>query len=169
MKHILFLLLFASVFMQCQTEKEMTSTYSAQVGDIFFEEKIDDPKFKRCFEKDLGFQYYNDTKGFEFEGEKIAIIKQLEKLKLQGNKESNGYITFRFLVNWEGKSGLFRAKSMNFNYIEENSDQILANQLLSFTKKLEGCKIKEYNGVKLDYYQYLTYKIEDGKVSEILP
>lgn len=169
MKNILFLLLFASVFIQCQTEKEMISKYSAQVGDIIFDEKIDDSKFKRCFEKDLGFQYYNDSKGFEFEGEKIAIINQLEKLKIQGNKDSNGYITIRFLVNCEGKSGLFRTKSINFNYIEEDFDEKLANQLLSFTKNLQGWKIKEAEGFKLDYYQYLTYKIEDGKVSEILP
>jgi hypothetical protein len=29
--------------------------------------------------------------------------------------------------------------------------------------------LKEIKGLKVDYYQYLTYKIENGKVSEVLP
>lgn len=169
MKNILFLLMFVSMFIQCQSEKKLVSKYSAQVGDIIFDEKIDDPKFKKCFEKDLGFQYYNDSNGFQFHGEKIAIINQLKTANLQGEKKSNGYITIRFVVNCEGKPGLFRVKSIKSDYISEDFDEKLASQLLSFTKNLKGWKIKEYKDVKLDYYQYLTYKIEDGKVSEILP
>ncbi|MFC4381715.1 hypothetical protein [Chryseobacterium bernardetii] len=48
-------------------------------------------------------------------------------------------------------------------------DQELENKLLNFTKSLNGWMPKEIEGLKVDYYQYLTYKIEDGKVSEVLP
>jgi len=45
----------------------------------------------------------------------------------------------------------------------------MEEKLLRFTKSLEGWIPKEIKGFKADYYQYLTYKIEDGKVSEVLP
>ncbi|MEF9480397.1 hypothetical protein OWR28_24350 [Chryseobacterium sp. 1B4] len=41
--------------------------------------------------------------------------------------------------------------------------------MLQFTKSLDGWMPKEIQGLKVDYYQYLTYKIENGKVSEVLP
>ncbi|WP_172625767.1 hypothetical protein [Chryseobacterium panacisoli] len=48
-------------------------------------------------------------------------------------------------------------------------DEELENKLLQFTKSLDGWMQKEIQGLKVDYYQYLTYKIENGKVSEVLP
>jgi hypothetical protein len=48
-------------------------------------------------------------------------------------------------------------------------DEELENKLLKFTKSLDGWMPKEIKGLKVDYYQYLTYKIENGKVSEVLP
>ena len=43
-------------------------------------------------------------------------------------------------------------------------DEELENKLLQFTKSLDGWMPKEIKGLKVDYYQYLTYKIENGKV-----
>ena len=48
-------------------------------------------------------------------------------------------------------------------------DEELENKLLKFTKSLNGWMPKEVKGLKIDYYQYLTYKIENGQVSEVLP
>jgi hypothetical protein len=79
----------------------------------------------------------------------------------------NGDITVRFLVNCEGKTGLFRVRQMNTGLTEP--DKKTGRKALRFTKSLEGWIPKEIKGFKADYYQYLTYKIEDGKVSEVLP
>ena len=92
----------------------------------------------------------------------------LEKLKLSSSKNTNGFVTIRFLVNCEGKTGLFRTQQLNENYTEENFDRDFIENL-SFTKSLYGWITKEVQRRKSDYYQYLTYKITDGKVSEILP
>lgn len=48
-------------------------------------------------------------------------------------------------------------------------DETIENKLLKFAKLLNGWMPKKIEGLKIDYYQYLTYKIEDGKVSEVLP
>ncbi len=169
MKNLVLLILLLSLFTHCQTEKNVVSKYPANVGDITFDKKLDDPQFKRCLDEKYSFQYYNDSKGLQFKGEKIEIERKLETLHLKSNPDSNGYITIRFIVNCEGKTGIFRMQQMNENYEEIAFDNKLTNQLLDFTKKLEGWIPKEYQGKKLDYYQYLTFKIENGKVSEILP
>ncbi len=154
--------------MSCQGEKNMDKYKS--VGDIDFDPQKDDINFKICDKNaSSSFQYYNDSKGFQYKGEKLAIEEKLKSLKIQGNENSNGYITVRFLVNCEGKAGLFRIQAMNFDYKEVTVDKNLEAQLLDFTKSLNGWIVKEINNKKIDYYQYITYKIEYGKVSEILP
>lgn len=157
------------ILFSCQSEKVIT-VYPDHVGDIEFNKNIDGPDFKRCMDKDYGIQYYDyNSDGLQYKGEKIEIVQALEKLKLSASKNANGYVTIRFLVNCEGKTGLFRTQQMNENYTEENFDKDFIQKLLNFTKSLNGWTPKEVQGLKSDYYQYLTYKITDGKVSEILP
>lgn len=170
MKNIFYILFLLPILFSCQSEKVVT-VYPNHVGDIVFDKNQDNPDFKRCMDKDYGIQYYdyNNSNGLQYKGEKIEIIQALEKLKLSSSQKINGYITIRFLVNCEGKTGLFRIQQMNENYTEENFDKDFVNKLLNFTKSLDGWIPKEIQGTKLDYYQYLTYKITDGKVSEILP
>ena len=165
---ILYISFLLPILFSCQSEKNVT-VYPNQVGDIVFDKNIDNPDFKRCLDKDYGIQYYNNSEGFQYKGEKIAIIRELEKLNLSSSKKINGYITIRFIVNCEGKTGLFRVQQMNDNYLEENLDKDFSVKLLNFTKSLNGWIPIEIRGKKLDYYQYLTYKITNGKVSEILP
>ncbi|GEN71755.1 MULTISPECIES: hypothetical protein [Chryseobacterium] len=58
---------------------------------------------------------------------------------------------------------------MNTDLKETGPDKELEDRLLRFTKSLDGWMPKEKKGFKAGYYQYLTYKIENGKVSEVLP
>ncbi|KFF20483.1 hypothetical protein IW22_12625 [Chryseobacterium sp. JM1] len=168
-KAVCFFALFSFVLMSCQTEKSM-SKYPLTVGDIEFDEKLDDPAFKRCAtEKLVNLQYYQGSKEFDYKGEKIAITEKLEKEKISSETKTNGYITVRFLVNCEGKTGLFRVQQMNAELKETVLDKELGDRLLRFTKSLDGWIPKEIKGFKVGYYQYLTYKIENGKVSEVLP
>jgi len=170
LKNLLYIFFLLPILFSCQSEKRVT-IYPNKVGDIVFDKNIDSQDFKRCMDKDYGIQYYsiNNSGGLPYEGEKFAIIQKLEKLNLSSSKKINGYITIRFIVNCEGKTGLFRVQQMNENYLEENLDKDFSVKLLNFTKSLNGWILKESRGIKLDYYQYLTYKITDGKVSEILP
>jgi len=155
--------------MACQTEKGIIK-YPATVGDIEFNEKLDDPAFKKCTpEKMISIQYYQGKNGFDYKGEKLAIIEKLQKEKISSESKMNGYITVRFLVNCEGKTELFRVQQMDADLRETEPDKELGEKLLRFTESLDGWIPKEIKGFKAGYYQYLTYKIEDGKVSEVLP
>lgn len=155
----------------CQAEKN-TGKYPDTVGDTSFNEKLDDAGFKKCGagkNDSFSYQYYHGAKQFGYQGEKIAIVEKLKKENIYSEKKINGYVTIRFLVNCEGKTGWFRLKHMNTDLKDAALDEELENKLLKFTKSLNGWVPKEVEGLKVDYYQYLTYKIEDGKVSEVLP
>ncbi|GAE66180.1 hypothetical protein SAMN05421692_3884 [Chryseobacterium indologenes] len=166
LKYVVSLFIFITT-VSCQIAGKL-SKYNRHVGDIEFDKKKDDIHFKIC-DPDTTCQYYNDSKGFEYEGEKISIEKQLKESKIKGNKDTNGYITVRFLVNCEGKSRLFRVQQKNPEYDEKELDKGLATNLLNFTKSLNGWVIKQMESKKIDYYQYLTYKIENGEIVEVLP
>ncbi|MEJ5103679.1 hypothetical protein [Chryseobacterium sp. MYb328] len=148
------------------------SKYPDIVGDITFDEKLDETDFKKCGagkDKPFSFQYYNVSQQFDYKGEKIAIEERLKKENISSEKKINGYITVRFLVNCEGKAGLFRVKHLDSDLKDVALDGEFENKLLKFTKSLNGWMPKKIEGLKIDYYQYLTYKIEDGQVSEVLP
>ena len=65
------LLMFFPILFSCQSEKIAKITSS--VGDIEFDEKLDDKNFKLCNTTQL--QYFNLNKELQYEGEKCAIIK----------------------------------------------------------------------------------------------
>ncbi|AZA91515.1 hypothetical protein EG343_13150 [Chryseobacterium nakagawai] len=171
MKAVYLFTLFSFVLFSCQAEKNR-SKYPDTVGDIAFDSKLDEAGFKKCGagkNKHFSFQYYHGPQKFDYKGEKNAIVEKLKKENIYSEKKINGYITVRFLVNCEGKTGLFRLKHMNSELKDIALDEELENRLLKFTTLLNGWMPKEIEGLKVDYYQYLTYKIEDGKVSEVLP
>ena len=78
-------------------------------------------------------------------------------------------MTIRFIVNCQGQTGRFRVQGMSYKYNEKTFNKNLTSQLLSLTKQLDGWIIGENGGKKFDYYQYLTFKIEKGKLIEIMP
>ena len=107
-----FLFLLFPLFFSCQSEK--LTKLRSNVGDIKFDEKQDDKNFKICTSEVT--QYFSLEKKFQYKGEKLAIEEKFKKefsQKLPGNE--NGYVTIRFIVNCEGKTGYFRVQEMNSN------------------------------------------------------
>lgn len=154
------------LFFNCLAQE---NNFQKQVGDIQFDSKIDDPNFKIC-NLSKAVQYYMFEKGVQYKGEKYEIIKVFRrKYKSIDIDGETGYITIRFLVNCNGNSGLFRITSMNENYLPKIFNDEIVGQLLSITKSLDGWSIGKDEDKTYDYYQYLTFKIENGKLIEILP
>lgn len=161
--------ILATTLYSCGQPQEKKIDYPLQVGDIYFDSKIDDPDFKLC-DEDRVFQYYNFGKGLLYTGEKVKINEHFkEGLKTKEQKDESGFLTIRFIVNCGGKTGRYRVQGMNNEYKEKAFNENLTSQLLSLTKKLDGWMVGEYEGKTYDYYQYLTFKIENGKLIEIMP
>lgn len=168
-KRILTFALFVSIFACKNDEKKSETLYLNHVGDTHFVAETDSTGFQPCH-PDLAYQYYNFGGSARFKGEKPAIERYFrERYKAEENQQENGYFTVRFLVNCEGKSSWFRTEAMDLEYQPKQFHSAISNQLLQLTKALEGWTVAEYEGQTYDYYQYLTFKIENGQLSEILP
>jgi hypothetical protein len=159
---------FLLIALSCFSQKSKTN-YLKDVGDIKYDKTIDDSNFKICDTMSSN-QYYSFSEGFRYVGDKSKIIETFRnEYKSNTHQLKTGYITIRFLINCEGKSGLFRIHQMDMNYLPSKFDDNVVNQLLSITKSLDGWVLGEYKGKIYDYYQYLTFKIINNKLIEILP
>lgn len=161
----LFLLLFMDNKLSAQN---LENKYPNNVGDIEFDSKLDNPDFKICH-PELSYQYYNFNKGFQYKGEKYEILELWKKHRINSILEESGYITIRFIVNCEGKTGRFRIQQMSQDYKELKFNENFVAHILEFVKRLDGWLIGNYRGENVDYYQYLTFKVNNGIVTEILP
>ncbi len=139
------------------------------VGEIFQDEKLDDPEFQLCGNQELIVQYYAFGEK-TYEGEKIAIDNYfIENYIPPENNHENGLIRIRFVVNCNGETGRFRLMAMDESYEEYKFDTSITNQLVELTKSLDRWKVMKAGLLARDYYQYLIFKIRDGQIIEILP
>lgn len=155
------------LIISCQERKEINN-YPNHVGDIAHDESID-KGFMPCHE-DISFQYYNFGEGLRYKGEKPAIrdifAKQYEPIP---GEHDDGYVIIRFMVNCEGLTGRYRVETLNKEYIKTDIEDRIVSQLIEITKNLDGWEIGTYEDSVYDYYQYLTFKIENGNLIDIMP
>lgn len=169
MTKIVKFLLFIPLISFGQENSETKSEYPSYVGDIEFNAETDNKDFELCNAKRI-FQYFNNSGGLEYEGEKLVIEKEFaKKYKPQITKNETGLIRINFVVNCKGKTDRFRIISMDENYNEKVFLKSITDQLLTITKNLNGWKAKKLKEKDIDYYQYLIFKIENGQLKEILP
>ena len=145
------------LLISCKNTSDKQSTYLANVGIIPKDESVDDPNFQPCHEDYSLFYYQVDNSDHLYKGEKPAIVKTFDDIKLPAIDQNDGYVTIRFLVNCKGETGKFRVEGE------------LVTQLLEKTKQLDGWLPATREGYKCDYYKYLTFKIIDNQIVDILP
>jgi hypothetical protein len=82
----------------------------------------------------------------------------------------NGYITFRFSVNCEGKTSRFRVLQTDADYKETHFDKALVNDLYQFTRSLGQWKVGKNREQKLvNYIAFLSFKFKNGAIVAIIP
>lgn len=151
-------------------QQPQIENYLRWVGDIEHDPVLDNSSFELCNGEKKVMQYFNNARGFEYKGEKFAILKIFEDRYIPpASKSEHGLLRVRFIVNCEGKTGRFRCLGMDNNYKRKQFDSGIQDQILTITKSLDGWVPKTMNGELLDYYQYLIFKIEAGQIKEILP
>lgn len=167
MRPIALSILALAVF-ACASHHEKRPIYLRHVGDITNDPKTDQD-FQVC-DEDRILQYYNFGKGFQYKGEKISLVKHFTAAfdSTRYNDES-GFVTIRFVVNCKGQAGRFRVQEMGDDYQPKKFAKRLTEDLLAVTKKLDGWIAGEMQGKPYDYYQYLVFKFEHGKLIEIMP
>lgn len=153
----------------CNNESSDDNNYPRYVGDIAYEEEKDDASFVICKGEDRVKQYFNFGKGLQYKGEKRALVAQVLKAYEPVESDQSGWIRVRFIVNCKGETGWFRMTSSDLNYETQTFDERISSQLMEITKSLAGWKVLPEGKEPNDYYQYVSYKIQEGVITEILP
>lgn len=112
-------------------------------------------------------QYYSYDTKYPLSSEKLT--EEVNQTLTFQPKQINGFVTIRFMVNCKGQVGNFEVYQIDNNYQNTKFDEKYIEQLLIFIKTLDNWKIAFYKEYKIDYFTYFTFKIEHGKVTEIVP
>ncbi|MVT08393.1 hypothetical protein [Chitinophaga tropicalis] len=143
-------------------------TFPENVGDIPFDSLQDDPSFVVCNPKQV-FQYYNT--GSYYKDHKKEIIKYLlDNFRTEDSfNDQNGFLTVRFIINCNGHTGRFRLLEIDNDYQPIHFREALSQQLLSLVKQVRGWQPAVYKEKVYDSYQYITFRIRNGKIISISP
>lgn len=125
--------------------------------------------FKPCFHPTKINDYYNDKRsGFiGGKGRLRALLKEkLDPTKIQGE---SGYLTFRFVVNCKGQAGWFVTEEAGLDYEKKQFSEQCRTHLYNIIKAEKEWNNLNIRGEDCDAYTYLTFKIKDGEIIELLP
>ncbi|WP_051285235.1 hypothetical protein [Aequorivita capsosiphonis] len=85
------------------------------------------------------------------------------------NYTDSGYLNFRFLVTCEGNPGWFETIQVDIDYNSTHFSKDLVMQLQTLTAQPENWNVISIEDNPVDYYMYVSYKLKDGEITEILP
>ena len=116
------------------------------------------------------YKTYSGAGGDAFKGSKKRFRDFIKENYQQELYKDSGYLNFRFLVNCEGNAGWFEIIEMNLDLEEQNLDDKMVQELFQLTSKPGNWNTLSYNDKNwFDYYMHISYRIENGKITEILP
>ena len=113
-------------------------------------------------------QYYNPERATYSKGKNGLRKFVLSNYKNQGYKDS-GYLNFRFVINCKGKVGRYVIHQNNLNLEPTELNPLMVEQLFEITRKLDKWNPNIIRGETRDSYMYISYRIENGEIVEILP
>lgn len=157
------------LLISCKKTSDKQSSHLANVGIILKDESVDDPSFQPCHEDYSFFYYQVENTSHLYQGEKPAIVKAFDDIDLPIMDQNDGYVTIKFLVNCRAETGRFRVEQVDFDYKDKKFEGELVTLLLEITKQLDGWLPGIKEGFKCDYYKYLTFKIINNQIVDILP
>lgn len=141
-----------------------------RVGAIVFDDARDDPAVQPCGSEEDIHEYYRVAAPRYGEGLKTVrrtLAGRLDELPFR--KGVDGYFTVRFLVNCRGKANRFRKAGVDSSLHLVTFPDQLETELFAAVQTLQDWQPATQEGNTVDSYYFLTFKIRDGRVAEILP
>jgi hypothetical protein len=87
----------------------------------------------------------------------------------QMRDDARGYITFRVLIDCAGKLAAIKLLQTDERYEPHFFSKGLVDDLYAFLQSLKDWKKASAAGRPVNYYSYLSFKIEDGHVVQVSP
>ena len=124
-----------------------------------------------------GFEICNKNRIYDYYNPQIATysegkngLREFILLNYQNKSYSDsGYLNIRFIINCKGEAGCYVIHENNLDLEPHKFNKDLVNQLFNLTTQLKSWNPKVRNGESKDSYMYISYRIENGEITEILP
>ena len=123
--------------------------------------------FKVCNEKRIA-QYYNPQRATYSLG-KNGLRKFILSNYVNKGYEDSGYLNIRFVINFKGEAGRYIMHENNLDLEPQKLDDDMVNQLFGLTKQLKKWNPNYIREEYRDSYMYISYRIENGEIVEIIP
>jgi hypothetical protein len=143
-------------------------TYPHYVGYIDQDKAQLNDSYSLCNKEAIYFTHHSAAeKGFS--GSKKRFRDNIIATYTNNGYPDSGYLNFRLLVSCEGNPGWFETIQVAKDYSPIQFSKELVTQLLALTAQPEHWNIITLSEQAVDYYRYVSYKIENGTITEILP
>ncbi|WP_430410709.1 hypothetical protein [Kordia sp.] len=142
--------------------------YKHYVGYIDFKKALLNDAYELCDEGRI-YNTYSSAGLKAYKGSKKRFRDHINENFNNNAFTDAGYVNFRFLVNCEGNAGWFEIIQMNLDLKETTLNKTMVDSLFTLTSNPENWEIIEYYEAPRNYYMYVSYRIENGKVTEIIP
>ncbi|WP_103069808.1 hypothetical protein [Aquimarina sediminis] len=167
---ILFLTLFIFIISySCREKNYSAKKYINYIGYLDPNTTISSTSFALCGTGKIEGTHHGLPK-LAYKPNK-GIFDKTIRSKYQNNEYTDsGYLNFRFVINCKGEIGRVEIIQMNIDLEETELNSEMIDQLYQLTSESEnwnGYTTKDQKPI--DYYMYVSYKIIDGEITEILP
>jgi hypothetical protein len=152
------------------TQQPLTNIHkenSRLVYHIQPDDTLDEMHFTLC-NVNTAYPYYGTE--LSPQRDKRELIKYFkEGYRAPTKSTESGFISIRFMVNCYGMPGRYRVLQFDKHYQPVTFDSSVTSQLLNLTKGVKDWVPKTFETVTYDSYCYFLFKIENGKLTDILP
>lgn len=169
MKSVLIIIFcFISIMcFSCKKESLLKGNYQNYVGYLDPSKTYSPVEYQLCGDSIYGTHHglpklaYKPNKGIFDEYIQEHFPENLFK--------DSGYLNFRFIVNCKGQVGRVAIIESTLDLEKTSHLPALVDTLKRLTIRSENWIAPTEKGIDIDYYMYVSYKIENGKIKEILP
>jgi len=145
---------------------ENTSKYPQSIGYLSQSNQDFSENFEPCSDK-RPIGYYSSAPN-AFKVNKGVFRKFiLQNFKNQAYNDT-GFLNLRFLINCKGEIGDMEVNELDNDFRLTTLNVNLVNHLIDLTIQKDNWAVRSSEDQR-DMYMYLIYKLENGKISEILP
>lgn len=123
--------------------------------------------FEICNEDRIA-QYYNPERATYVKGKNGLRKFILSNYENKGYSDS-GYLNIRFVINCKGETGRYIIHENDLDLEPTQLDSNMVGQLFELTLQLDKWNPVFYREKNWDSYMYISYRIENGEIIEILP
>jgi len=145
------------------------NSYDHRIGYIAPVADSKDSAFRPCLKEVLLPSYFSTDPVGPSQGRDSLRSYFDQNYNNQGINNESGYITFQFIVNCKGEIGNYKILQTGIDYKEKQFHPSIVEKLQVLLNSQQEWDAFSRSDSTYDCYTYLTFKIQNGELVEILP